>query len=214
MGTLLEIDRSAVGVVQLVCVVARSVAWVSIAAAYILNALAPIPPADSAQVLAWVKAHASSLAADSPRIAEWLTANAGKTASDAMTALLSADGVAAMTPAIRNWTLFSHSTRTGRFSFNAAFFIGAALMLLTFAIQHRGILGTASVQKYIGLMVILPMLIVGVVPILTGQINWSQLLAARSARPRPMPRSPDVEHRRLDPRARRHVHRRMVDLRL
>ena len=32
----------------------------SIAAAYILNALAPIPPADCAQVLAWVKAHASS----------------------------------------------------------------------------------------------------------------------------------------------------------
>ena len=145
----------------------------SIAAAYILNALAPIPPADSAQVLAWVKANASSLAADSPRIAEWLTANAGKTASDAMTALLSADGVAAMTPAIRNWTLFSHSIGPVSFSFNAAFFIGAALMLLTFAIQHRGILGTAGVQKYIGLMVILPMLIVGVVPILTGQINWS-----------------------------------------
>ena len=47
------------------------------------------------------------------------------------------------------------------------------LMLLTFAIQHRGILGTANVQKYIGLLVIIPMLIVGVVPILTGQINWA-----------------------------------------
>ena len=124
-------------------------------------------------MLAWVKANASSLAADSPRIAEWLTANAGKTASDAMTALLSADGVAAMTPAIRNWTLFSHSLGPVSFSLNAAFFIGAALMLLTFAIQHRGILGTANVQKYIGLLVIIPMLIVGVVPILTGQINWS-----------------------------------------
>ena len=145
----------------------------SIAAAYVLNALAPIPPADSAQVLAWVKANASSLAADSPRIAEWLTANAGKTASDAMTALLSADGVAAMSPAIRNWTLFSHSLGPVSFSLNAAFFIGVALMLLTFAIQHRGILGTANVQKYIGLLVIIPMLIVGVVPILTGQINWS-----------------------------------------
>ena len=145
----------------------------SIAAAYVLNALAPIPPANSAQVLAWVKANASSLAADSPRIAEWLTANAGKTASDAMTALLSADGVAAMSPAIRNWTLFSHSLGPVSFSLNAAFFIGVALMLLTFAIQHRGILGTANVQKYIGLLVIIPMLIVEVVPILTGQINWS-----------------------------------------
>ena len=46
-------------------------------------------------------------------------------------------------------------------------------MLITFAIQHRGILGTANVQKYIGLLVIIPMLIVGVVPIITGQINWS-----------------------------------------
>ena len=44
---------------------------------------------------------------------------------------------------------------------------------MTFAIQHRGILGTANVQKYIGLLVIIPMLIVGVVPILTGQINWA-----------------------------------------
>ena len=145
----------------------------SIAAAYILNAIAPVPAADSAQVLAWIKANASSIAADSPRIAEWLTANAGKTASDAMSALLSADGIAAETPDIRNWTLFTHSLGPVSFSLNAAFWIGAALMLLTFAIQHRGILGTANVQKYIALMVIIPMLIVGIVPILTGQINWS-----------------------------------------
>ena len=45
-------------------------------------------------------------------------------------------------------------------------------MLIVFSIQHRGILGTANVQKYIGLIVIIPMLIVGIVPILTGQINW------------------------------------------
>ena len=32
----------------------------SIAAAYILNSLAPIPPADAPQVLAWVHAHAAS----------------------------------------------------------------------------------------------------------------------------------------------------------
>ncbi len=46
-------------------------------------------------------------------------------------------------------------------------------MLIIFSIQHRGILGTANVQKYIGLLVIIPMLIVGVVPIVTGQINWA-----------------------------------------
>jgi len=145
----------------------------SIAAAYILNALAPIPPADAPQVASWVSAHAGSIAADSPRVVEWLAANAGKTAQDAISALLSADGVAAFTPAIREWTLASGAIGPVHFSFNAAFFIGAALMLLTFAIQHRGIVGTANVQKYIGLVVIIPMLIVGIVPILTGQIDWS-----------------------------------------
>ncbi|MBX9861891.1 MAG: APC family permease [Hyphomicrobium sp.] len=145
----------------------------SIAAAYILNALAPVPPADSAQVLAWVSAHASSITADSPRVAEWLVANQGKAAADAVAALLSADAVAALTPSIRNWTLFHGALGPVSFSFNAAFFIGAVLMLVTFAIQHRGILGTASVQKFIGLAVIIPMFIVGIVPILTGQIDWS-----------------------------------------
>ncbi len=145
----------------------------SIAAAYILNAVAPIPGADNPEVLAWIKANAASITADSPRVAEWLAANAGKTASDAVSGLLSADGVAALTPAIRNWSLHHGTLGPVSFSLNAAFFIGAALMLLTFAIQHRGILGTANVQKVIGLLVIIPMLIVGIVPIITGQIDWA-----------------------------------------
>ena len=133
----------------------------SIAAAYILNALAPIGPVPT-------------LAETSPEVVAWLgdAANAGKTAADAIAAL-SAAATAAVTPAIRTWTLFSHSLGPVSFSLNAAFFIGVILMLLVFAIQHRGILGTANVQKYIGLLVIVPMLIVGVVPILTGQIDWS-----------------------------------------
>jgi len=145
----------------------------SIAAAYILNALAPIPPADAPEVAAWVSAHASSIPLDSPRVAEWLAANAGKTAADAVPALLSADAVQALTPAVRSWSLYQGTLGPVSFSFNTAFFVGAVLMLLTFAIQHRGILGTANVQKYIGLAVIIPMFIVGIVPILTGQINWS-----------------------------------------
>ncbi len=145
----------------------------SIAAAYILNALFPIPAADHPEVLAWIKAHAGTITADSPRVAEWLAANAGKGASDAVSALLSGDAVAALTPAIRSWSLHTGTLGPVSFSLNAAFFIGAALMLLTFAIQHRGILGTANVQKFIGLLVIIPMLIVGLVPILTGQIEWS-----------------------------------------
>ncbi len=145
----------------------------SIAAAYILNALAPIPAADSAVVMDWVKVNAGSLAADSPRVAEWLSANAGKTAQDALAVLLPADGIAALTPSMRNWTAYSGTLGPVSFSFNSAFWIGAALMLLVFAVQHRGILGTANVQKYIGLLVIIPMLIVGIVPIVTGQIDWS-----------------------------------------
>jgi amino acid transporter len=123
----------------------------SIAAAYILNALAPVPGFTEA----------------SPEVVQYIAANAGTSAADAIAAV-----TAGATPAIRSWTLYSQTLGPVGFSLNATFFIGAVLMLITFAIQHRGILGTANVQKYIGLLVIIPMLIVGVVPILTGQINW------------------------------------------
>ena len=78
--------------------------------------------------------------------------------------------------ALHTWTLLSHHFGPIGFSLNAAFFIGAALMLAVFAIQHRGIMGTASVQKWIGLMVIVPMAIVGVVPIVTGQVHLSNFI--------------------------------------
>jgi len=125
----------------------------SIAAAYILSALAPIP----------------GFSETSPDVATWLAdpANAGKAAADAIAAL-----TAAGTPAIRDWTLYSGTLGPVSFSLNAIFWIGVVLMLIVFSVQHRGILRTASVQKYIGLIVIIPMLIVGIVPILTGQINW------------------------------------------
>ena len=135
----------------------------SIAAAYILNALAPIP----------------TFTASSPEVVSYLQAHAGVNATDAINAV-----AAAATPAIRSWTLFSHSLGSVSFSLNATFFIGAVLMLVTFAIQHRGILGTANVQKWIGLLVIVPLLIVGIVPILTGQIhaaNFSPLLPLAQA---------------------------------
>lgn len=125
----------------------------SIAAAYILSALAPIPSFGDA----------------SPEVIAWLAdpLNAGKTAADAIIAL-----TASATPGIRDWTLYSGSLGPVSFSLNAIFWIGVILMLIVFSIQHRGILGTANVQKYVGLIVIIPMLIVGIVPILTGQINW------------------------------------------
>ncbi|MEI9901743.1 MAG: amino acid permease [Hyphomicrobium sp.] len=111
-------------------------------------------------------------------------ANAGKTATDGVAALLSADGIAALTPHVRTWTLFDGSLGPVHYSLNTAFLIGALLMLVTFAIQHRGILGTANVQKYMGLLVIVPMFIVGIVPILTGQINWDNYYP-RCSRSRP-----------------------------
>jgi len=128
----------------------------SISAAYIVNAYAPGPTATSPEVVSWLAAHGAGLAGS----------DADKSAA----------AIAAVTPAIRTWTLFSHHFGAIGFSLNAAFFVGAALMLIVFAIQHRGILGTASVQKWIGLMVIVPMAIVGVVPIVTGQVHLSNFI--------------------------------------
>ncbi len=125
----------------------------SIAAAYILNALAPIPSANSPEVAQWIAAHGAAIT--------------GGQQAQVNTAIV------ALTPAIRNWTLFTHTLGPVGFSLNATFFIGAIIMLVTFAIQHRGILGTANVQKYMGLLVIIPMLIVGVVPLFNGAVHFS-----------------------------------------
>jgi amino acid transporter len=76
----------------------------------------------------------------------------------------------------RDWTLLTQSIGPVTFSFNAAFFVGAAFMFITFAIQHRGIGGTANIQKYIGLLVMVPLVIVGVVPILTGHVDYSNFV--------------------------------------
>ncbi len=124
----------------------------SIAAAYILNAFVAVPTAQSPEVAQWIAAHAAALHGT----------DADKTAA----------AIAALTPPLRSWTLFSHSIGPVSFSLNAAFFVGVALMLVVFAIQHRGILGTANVQKWIGLAVIIPMVIVGIVPIVTGKLDW------------------------------------------
>ncbi|MBV8453022.1 MAG: APC family permease [Deltaproteobacteria bacterium] len=125
----------------------------SIAAAYILNAISPLPDGHSAEVAQWLATNGAGLSGT----------EAEKTAA----------AVAALTPTLRSWTLASQNIGPVSFSLNAAFFIGAALMLMVFAIQHRGILGTANVQKWIGLLVIIPMAIVGIVPILTGQVHWA-----------------------------------------
>ena len=129
----------------------------AIAAGYILNALFPIP-----------------LFVDtSPEVLAWLAdpANAGKAAADAIAAL-----TAAGTPAIRTWELLGIPIPgLGTMHFNTTFVIGAILMLIMFWIQHRGIASTASAQKWLAIIVLVPLLLVGLVPILTGAIDTANV---------------------------------------
>jgi amino acid transporter len=118
----------------------------TIAAGYILNALAPIPAPDSAAVQ------------------QWLAAHAGRSVADA---------VAALTPPIRTASLLDVTLLGIHVSLGATFFIGVALTLIVFAIQHRGILGTARVQLVVGLLVIVPMLVFGIVPLFNGNVSLS-----------------------------------------
>ena len=144
----------------------------SIAAGYILNALFPIPAADSAAVVSWITAHVADYTASSQSVIDYITAHAGTLPADAITAVATTDGVAALTPALRTWSALSFSIPLiGTLHFNATFLIGVALMLIMFAIQHRGIANTASAQKILAIVVLVPLLLVGLVPILTGAID-------------------------------------------
>ena len=147
-----------------------------IAASYILNSFAHIPTADSPAVTEWVGAHASALTPADPRVTEWLaaTANAGKSAQDGMSALLTQDAVTALTPAIRTWSVVHFEIpHVASFNINATFVIGAILMLLIFAIQDRGILRTAKAQQILAIVVLVPLLLVGVLPLLNGSVNYT-----------------------------------------
>jgi amino acid transporter len=85
---------------------------------------------------------------------------------------LPGDGVAALTPAIRSWSLLSFDIpMLAHFNVNATFVIGAILMLIIFAIQHRGIASTASAQKWLAIIVLVPLAIIGLWPIFTGKID-------------------------------------------
>ena len=129
----------------------------AIAAGYILNALFPIP-----------------LFIDtSPEVLAWLAdpVNAGKAAADAIAAV-----TAAGTPAIRTWELVGIPIPgLGVMHFNTTFVIGAILMLIMFWIQHRGIASTAAAQKWLAIIVLVPLLLVGLVPIFTGAIDTANV---------------------------------------
>jgi len=118
----------------------------AIAAGYIMDYVAPAPTAEAIQ--AAITAAASS----------------GTTidAAAATTQLMP----------IHNWSLFSASIPgLVDISIGWTFIIGAALMLIAFAIQHRGILGTAKVQTVVGLVIVITLLIVGVVPFFNGNFH-------------------------------------------
>lgn len=144
----------------------------AIAAGYILNALFPIPAGDSQAVLAWVTANAASYTETTQSVVDYIAAHAGTSPADAIKAVATADGVAALTPAFRTFEAFQIAIPgVGNLHFNTTFLIGAILMLIIFWIQHRGIATTASTQKWLAIIVLVPLLLVGLVPIFTGQID-------------------------------------------
>ena len=145
----------------------------AIAAGYILNALFPIPLADSQPVLDWVTANIASYTAETQSVIDYMAANAGVAVEDAIKAVAATDGVAALTPAFRVWEAFQITIPgLGNLHFNSTFVIGVILMLIILFIQERGIASTASAQKYLAIIVLVPLLLVGLVPLLNGSINW------------------------------------------
>lgn len=58
---------------------------------------------------------------------------------------------------------------------NAVSIIGAGFLLLTFFLQHHGAARAANFQKVLGLICMLPLLLVGLVPLLTGDMPRDHL---------------------------------------
>jgi amino acid transporter len=102
-----------------------------------------------------------------------LAIGCGIAAGYILTSLFAADS------AIRGWdiTLFDLSIlkKDMRLRLNATFLVGALLLLSTFAVQYRGIAQTARVQMVIGLVVVLPLLIIGLAPPLSGHFSIDNL---------------------------------------
>ncbi|MDP3197598.1 APC family permease [Tabrizicola sp.] len=145
----------------------------AIAAGYILNALFPIPLAESQMVVDWVSANIGSFTADSEAVVAYMAANAGVTVEQAIQAVAGSAGVEALTPWFRVYEAFTITIPgLGTLHFNSTFIIGVVLMLIILMIQERGIASTASAQKWLALIVLIPLFLVGLVPILTGSIDW------------------------------------------
>jgi amino acid transporter len=144
----------------------------AIAAGYILNALFPIPLGESQAVVDWVTANMANYTATTQAVVDYMAANAGVPVAAAIKAVATTDGIAALTPAWRVFEAFSFAVPgLGTLRFNSTFLIGVALMLIIMSIQHRGIASTAAAQKWLAIIVLVPLLLVGLVPIFTGAID-------------------------------------------
>ena len=51
---------------------------------------------------------------------------------------------------------------------NATFLLGAALLMSVFAVQHGGILRSAKTTMILGIIALVPLMLIGIVPLLTG----------------------------------------------
>ncbi|MDN5914256.1 MAG: APC family permease [Pseudonocardia sp.] len=97
-----------------------------------------------------------------------LTVGSSLAAGYVLTALFPADA------AINTWSLtlvpldFLQDDLALRI--NAQFVVAVLFLLLVFALQHGGILRAARIQTVIGLAVLIPLLVVGVVPLVTGDV--------------------------------------------
>ncbi len=102
-----------------------------------------------------------------------LAIGCGIAAGYVLTALLAPDA------AIRTWEItfldLGVLKKDLKLRMNATFFIGAILLLITFGAQHRGILRTARVQTVIGIAVVVLLLLIALVPIVTGDVRRANL---------------------------------------
>jgi amino acid transporter len=142
-----------------------------LAAGYILNALFPIPLADSQPVIDWLAANIASYTAETQSVIDYIAANKGVAPADAIAAVSTADALCALQP-VRCWTALDVPIPgLGTLYFNSTFVVGVLLMLVILLIQERGIASTASAQKWLAIIVLVPLLLVGLVPILNGSID-------------------------------------------
>ena len=103
-----------------------------------------------------------------------LAIGSGLAAGYVLTGLFGADA------AINSWQVtlldlgFVKSGLTLRL--NAVFVVGAILLLAAFAVQHRGVSGTARTQIVLGVAALLPLILIGAVPLISGDVLLSNLL--------------------------------------